>query len=400
MNIAICVITYNRVNSLKRLLLSLSQSYYNCEVPLIISVDKSNTNEVEVFADNYEWRFGNKTVVKHQENLGLRKHILQCGDFLHQYDALVVLEDDTMVAPSYFYYVQQCVEEYYDNDKIAGISLYSFETNYHNTLPFSPIKTDSDVFLMQIAQSWGQIWMKKQWFNFIDWYNQNNEEFSILPHLPKSICRWPKSSWLKYHSRYCIEQKKYFIYPYNSLSTNFSDIGVHSSEQSYIFQVKIQYGKKESYLLKPSIQYDGFFENELLYKTLNLSQDNLCIDIYGEKRNRENKHFYLTTELLNYKIINSYGLLLKPIEMNVIYNIPGYDIFLYDSTSTVNNNFKRNNKYNKTNMFLCNLNDYLLKKQNLISVPVKKENIVKQITKKTLFVIIKKIKTCISFINH
>ena len=49
--IGICIIAYNRIDSLKRVLLSLEQAYYNEEVPLIISIDKSNSDAVEQFAN-------------------------------------------------------------------------------------------------------------------------------------------------------------------------------------------------------------------------------------------------------------------------------------------------------------------------------------------------------------
>ena len=65
MNIAIVVVTYNRVDSLSRLMDSLERaSYGNDRIPLIISVDKSNTNVVEDFADNYVWPYGDKIVQK------------------------------------------------------------------------------------------------------------------------------------------------------------------------------------------------------------------------------------------------------------------------------------------------------------------------------------------------
>ena len=55
MNIAIVCVAYNRTDSLKRLLTSLEQAYYATPATLIISIDKSNTDVVEQFADNYHW---------------------------------------------------------------------------------------------------------------------------------------------------------------------------------------------------------------------------------------------------------------------------------------------------------------------------------------------------------
>lgn len=338
MNIAICCIAYNRVDSLNRLLNSLSKAYYNESVTLIISIDKSNTDIVERYADAFEWKFGNKIVRKHEQNLGLRKHVLECGNLVNNYDAIIILEDDVTVAPSFYYYAKQCVEKYADDENIAGISLYSFPYNYQCRLPFIPLHSDSDVYLMKCAQSWGQIWMKKQWNTFIQWYEQNDEEFSDKPHLPHAICSWPKSSWLKYHTRYCIENNKYFIYPYTALSTNNSEVGTHVATKTTIFQALLLYGEKKVFNLNPTVKYDGFFENEELYNAVNLTEDQLCIDFYGQKRNRENKRYWLTTQHLQYKIVSSYDLSYKPYELNILCNYKGQELFLYDTQSHVPNN--------------------------------------------------------------
>ena len=339
MNIAICIIAYNRIDSLKRVLTSLEQSYYDESVTLIISIDKSNTTQVEDFAKQYHWKQGEKRVITHPENLGLRKHVLKCGDLLQEYDALIVLEDDVSVAPSFFHYAKQCVKKYADDDNIAGISLYNFPLNYQNQLPFYPLHSDSDVYLMQCAQSWGQVWMKKQWFAFKEWYYNNSEEFGELAHLPKAICIWPKSSWLKYHTRYCIENNKYFVYPYISLSTNNADAGTHYSKKTTLYQSQLFYGKKNTYNLNPTIYYDGFFENEILNKTLGIPKEDLCIDFYCEKSNRLKKRYWLTRLQLPYKILKSFSLSLKPFEWNVINDINGYELYLYDTNSIENKVF-------------------------------------------------------------
>lgn len=75
MNIGICVIAYNRIDSLKRVLKTLSEAYYPQNVDLNISIDKSNTDIVEKFALSYVWTFGRKNVIMHKRNLGLKKHV-------------------------------------------------------------------------------------------------------------------------------------------------------------------------------------------------------------------------------------------------------------------------------------------------------------------------------------
>lgn len=355
--IPICCITYNRKNSLERLLKSLDTAIYDEEVTLIISIDKSNSDEAEKYSEAYKWTHGKKIVIKHEKNLGLRKHILSCGELLKEYEAMIVFEDDITVAKSFYLYAKQCVEKFSKDKQCAGISLYSFQRNYQNRLPFIPLKTDSDVYKMTCAQSWGQVWMREQWFEFMKWYKNNCEEFDENPHLPRAICKWPKSSWLKYHTRYCIEKNKYFVYPYVSLSTNNGDAGVHANQNFSFFQTPLQFGEKKDFLLNPKISYDGFFENLQLYTYMGIDKDDICIDLYGEKSNREKKRYWLTRKRENFKIVSSYALDLIPWEMNIIDKRYGYDIFLYDTNFP--QSLKPNGGDNIVSYFYCIPNDAL-----------------------------------------
>lgn len=335
-NIAICCVAYNRTDSLKNLLDSLSEAYYPHDVTLVVSIDYSGQDEVEKLAENYVWVHGEKRIIAHEKNLGLRNHILSCGILLNDYDAVIVLEDDVVVAPSFFYFTEQCVEKYKDDDTIAGISLFSFPLNHYTQMPFYPLRADSDVFLMKIAQSWGQVWMKKSWKAFEEWYEKNSEEFEVMPHLPQTVCRWPKSSWLKYHVRYCIENDKYFVYPYESMTTDNVVPGVHCRRVTTYEQAHLMYGPKEKFMLTPTVKYDGFFENEAIPEWLGIAAKDICVDFYGFNKNKLNKRYWLTRELLPYKIVRSFALQMKPFEWNIIKDITGNDLFLYDTTVTEN----------------------------------------------------------------
>ncbi len=340
MKLAICIIAYNRPASLERVLSSVEKGYFNNDiVDLIISIDKSPVSEVETIAKRFDWPHGDKQVVTHTENLGLRRHVLECGGHISGYDGLIVLEDDVYVAPSFFNYAKECVAKYGDDDDIAGISLYNFPLNYHNLMPFIPVRSDSDVFLMRNAQSWGQVWMPRQWKRFMDWYAVNNDEFGEMPHLPISISRWPKSSWLKYHTRYCIEENKYFVYPYTALSTCFSDVGEHTGKSFTLFQAPLQGGDKRGFRLNPTVRYDAFFENETIPSLLGIDNDDICVDFYNEKQNREGRRYWLTTRREDFKIVRSFALQLKPYDNNITYGIDGQQLFLYDTETAELNRY-------------------------------------------------------------
>ncbi len=342
---AIVVVGYNRIPGMMRLLNSLECAEYgDDQVNLIISLDNSGNQEVPRAAEGFEWSHGEKYVRTFPERQGLRKHILACGDFLNHYDAIAVLEDDIVVAPGFYGYMKQAVEYYQNNEKIAGISLYTHRINVNTHMPFIPAVGISDVFFMQFAQSWGQVWMKKQWFEFEKWYEENKDEPIEADNVPRYVSGWPKTSWLKYHIKYCIAKNKYFVYPYDSLTTCFSDVGEHCKDENAYFQVAMvsQSGKEYRFCdLIEGCKYDAFFEREGLAQYLNVSEEELCVDLYGTKHARTRNRYVLSMEELPYQKVKMFALNMRPHEDNIIYNVQGEDIYLYDTFKSAQVNKKK-----------------------------------------------------------
>lgn len=333
---AIVAIGYNRPNSMTRLLRSVAKAEFEGDVvDLIISIDNSGTTDVEDCAKSFDWTHGEKRIVTYPERQGLRKHILNCGNFLADYDAIAVLEDDIVVSPAFYQYMKATVEKYIDNDNIAGISLYAPEWNKNVQLPFAPSVSDSDVYFMQRAQSWGQIWLKKQWTDFKEWYQSIFEQWTETDQLPKHICGWKETSWLKYHIRYCVEKNKYFVYPYHSVATCFADAGQHYDVDSSIGQVVLLQTPKKEYVLHDfddpnAVKYDVFHEYVSAsgkYDDIDLSD--VCFDLYGSKINYGDKKYVVSSVALPYKIIAEFGCSLRPHEQNIIYGLPGNSYRLY-----------------------------------------------------------------------
>jgi glycosyltransferase involved in cell wall biosynthesis len=333
MKTAIVSVAYNRKDSLKRQLQSLEKACYPEPVTLVISVDKSSTTAVEDFAKNYHWPFGEKRVITHPKNLGTRRHIMSLGDLFEEFDVLIVLEDDITVSPAFCLYAKACAEAYSDDPLVAGISLYSFPVNYQTRLPFRPLQDGKSVFLMQCAQSWGEVWTRQQWLDFKQWYDENGSTFSPNEHIPAELFGWPETSWLKFHTRYCIERQRFFVYPYLSLSTNNQDNGVNANKTTTLYQAELCQGTSIQLLLPPTedikIRYDAFFEPLFLADNLGIKTQDLTVDFYGQKS--YSQRFLLTLKPLPYKVVTSFALRQKPMEANIINGNSGNDIFLYDT---------------------------------------------------------------------
>lgn len=342
---AIVIVCFNRIAGVKRLISSLEKANFDGrqDITLIFSIDNSGEDVVLQYANQYVWPFGPKIIRYFDERQGLKQHILKCGDYTEEYDIVCILEDDIYVSDSFYNYAYQASEYYWDNENIAGISLYAFQKNWLKWLiRFEPQKIQYDAYFLKIAQSWGEVWQKDKWRKFKEWY-LNNKEFVKDSSVPDYLNSWPETSWLKYHDRYCIENEKYFVYPYYSLSTNFSDKGEHASYSVSDHQVELQYGKKIfefPEFNELAVIYDEYCNREKLGKYLNIADKDLCVDFWGTKQNK-GKRYLISLKNLDYKIINSYSLSLRPIELSIINNLQGDGIYLYDTSVVKKNKNKK-----------------------------------------------------------
>lgn len=335
MDIPIVIAAYNRDRTLSRLLTSLAKSDYTNSVKLIISIDGGGSESVKTAARDFDWVFGPKEVIEHPENMGLRRHILFCGGLSKKYDGIILLEDDLFVSPWFYNYTLAALKFYRDNSVICGVSLYSYRYNETSFLSFTPLNDGSDTYFMQLPCSWGQAWLKEHWSEFESWYEANcSRNFSDDLSLPVNIAQWPMTSWKKFFAKYMIEQNKFFVYPMHSYSTNFGDKGQHH-QGSNLYQVPIVLGKTPNYYFRKfeesTVKYDSHCEvlpeclNDLCGGVFNY---NLSVDLHGSKK-RESLigDFVLTTKECA-SFVRSFGRVMFPIEMNIINQISGNDIYL------------------------------------------------------------------------
>ncbi len=364
MRYGIVLVCYKNVLGFSRLLDSLSRVDYedDKDVTLIVSIDYSGDDSVYKVAQKYEWNHGEYIINAHKKNMGLRAHILSCGDYMEKYnlDAIAVLEDDIYVSPAMYGYMKNAVPFYFNDDRIAGISLYKHEVNINGRRPFYDINDGGDTYFMQYAQSWGQIWIRHRWKEFRNWYDENKWEQIPGYKIPANLHSW-KNSWLKFHIMYCIDQNKFFVYPRTSLTTNFSDAGTHVKTTNTKMQVPFLISSRNNWnfnsIDNTNAVYDAFFEPlKLSGKYL---PENTVIDSYGVKQYPDDSKYVLTSKLLPYEVKKSWKIQFRPWELNVILDNEGNDLFLYDCSVI--------KKKPKTMKVERNLFEYDLKGVNIIT---------------------------------
>lgn len=327
---AIVILAYKRPIALKRLLNAIEAAEYQNTPTLVISLEGESHPEVVEIANKFRSKKLTVRVVQRQIRIGLREHVIACGDLTEEYGSVIILEDDILVDRFFYQYASAALKYYKNEEKIAGIALYSYEHNEFAKLAFTPMFNGYDTYLMQVACSWGQCWTREQWASFMTWYlGKTQADLDGIKYLPSTVKCWPESSWKKYYHAYMIVKDKFFVYPYFSYSTNCSDIGgTHSKSESSQNQVSMpaQFRSRPNFNFCPEllreIIYDSYMEpcGEFIFRAIGKAAEEIEVDIYGTKPIQllMNKPFALTIKDNPHKI-QSYSYRFRPHEFNLLH---------------------------------------------------------------------------------
>ena len=335
---AIVVVAFDRPVELARLLRSLADGNYpsDREVPLVISIDGGGSAGVRVLADSFEWPHGPLRVIAHDARLGLREHVLSCGDLSLDYGSVIVLEDDLFAAPAFYDFAARALDFYADDEKVAGIALYAPDFNEYARLRFTPLDDGSDSYFIQSPCSWGQAFSAAQWRGFRDWYDAQYltdvAASSMPPEIPRAMAQWPESSWKKYFAKYMVEAGCTFVYPRTSLSTNFGAVGTHWRYTTSDFQVALHspaarvrswtFAKRSD----AGCLYDAHYELEArCLSALNpqLAEYDFECDFSGGRDPARSRAEYLLSSRSCSNPLLGFDLQLVPCELNAAWKLPG-----------------------------------------------------------------------------
>lgn len=331
--IAIVAIGYNRQVGLSRLLASVNEAVYDIpDVPLFISIDASGDQKLYEYVKGFEWKHGPKFVNIQEERLGLKKHIFQCMSLSKYFKGVIILEDDIFVSPYFYHYACKTLEKYGGDERVAGIALYRNEYDGYSNIPIIPFYNGQDVIAKKSVCSWGEMLNERMWNQFSEWLAAWDDNFEAID-MNETIKGWSRA-WSKYFYAYLVLSNKYFIFPYESLTTNFNDSGGEHGGGEPIVQVALQQGRRNYQLadFEKLVRYDIYGHNEMIAEWLNLDKNELIVHFYQNARKCD-KRYILSHPGLPYKVVKGFALTMRPWELNVKYDIRGEDIYLYDRES-------------------------------------------------------------------
>ncbi len=334
--VGVVVVAYNRPASLVMTLRSVSQLRVpsGASVEIVISQDGPPDRLVDNALTNFRLPFPTRRI-RHESNLGLREHVLLCGDLVSDYDLLVVIEDDVVVAPAALEVLVPAVEAYQDDPLIQQFSLYSPSLMEATRSPFAPIDDGNPGFLLRVPQSWGQAYLPAQWRAFRDFVADPGN--AVLLHgkdLPANAYSWPRdSSWKRDHFCFMMATEGYSWIPRASLSSQTGAAGTHFRNPTTKMSVPMQVasGKSRFPPVEELSRYDEY--GELEWKSLARYADELCrfdgtVDLYGVRPLDRVGTPYVLTSRKSRRALKTFGSDLLPLELNIILGQPGQSISL------------------------------------------------------------------------
>lgn len=163
MTAPIVLFTYCRPNHTKRTVKSLLRNPLAVVSDLIVYSDTAPTPEKQAAVDDVRLYlatiagFRSVTINCRPTNFGLARSIIEgVTEMLQQSDRVIVLEDDMVTSPHFLTYMNEALDRYADDDRVASIHGYVYPVD--QPLP--------EAFFLPGADCWGWATWRRGWQHF------------------------------------------------------------------------------------------------------------------------------------------------------------------------------------------------------------------------------------------
>ena len=159
----VVLFAYARLDHLRQTVDSLRTNRESGSTPLYVFCDgprheghKAQTDAVRAYVDSIDG-FASVTRVYRDKNLGLAKSIISgVSEILSKHESVIVMEDDLVVSPYFLQFMNEGLQLYRDEDRVASIHGYSFPVL--DQLP--------ETFFLRGADCWGWATWARAWRHF------------------------------------------------------------------------------------------------------------------------------------------------------------------------------------------------------------------------------------------
>ena len=161
MNLApIALFVYNRPDHTKEAVTALLKNKHSAASDLFIfsdgaknTEDQKNIDEVRAYIKTITG-FKTVNIIEQASNLGLANSIIAgVTKVVNQYERIIVLEDDIIVHTAFLEYMNNGLQYFETNEKVASIHAYVYPL----------VQTVPDLFFLKGADCWGWATWKNRW---------------------------------------------------------------------------------------------------------------------------------------------------------------------------------------------------------------------------------------------
>lgn len=254
------VITYDRLDSLKRLLDSLERADYGGDTIFVeIFVDHPNTmtssslqmkHKIWNLVNNWKFSHGTKRVHIRNSNAGLSGQWFEIWTPCDYNEVALAVEDDIELSPFWYKWLKHAVNTYYSDSNNFDPRLFGISLQNQRLMPANPgqelnVVNDNLPFKYQLIGTWGQLFFPWHWSNFVKWFDERRFNTSYEPRFSNLvISEWYKADkaagknghWEFYFVAWVAEMGFYNLYTnfdeHRALSINHQEKGVHFTGDS------------------------------------------------------------------------------------------------------------------------------------------------------------------------
>jgi hypothetical protein len=239
----IIILAYNRPLYLERTLTALKNNNEAAQSDLYIYCDgpKANSDEKDIalirqvreLANAQQW-CRNVYVKNAEVNKGLSRSVVDgVTEVINKYGKIIVLEDDIVVAPFFLKYMNEALDKYENEERVATISGYNY--------PIGNLIKDRETFFLKAFSSWGWGTWQRAWKLYQDdawkllqqlekdnyWKEFNFENTHRYIRMLKMTIAGKIDSWaIRWYATIFLNNKV-TLFPVNSLVKNIGMIGTH-----------------------------------------------------------------------------------------------------------------------------------------------------------------------------
>ncbi len=279
----IALFVYNRPEHMRKTLTALQGNLLAKDTPLFVFCDAAknqehlhSVHEVRQYAHSITG-FKSVTVIERDKNFGLAMSIIDGVTRLcHEFGQVIVVEDDLLTSPDFLSYMNQGLELYRDDNRVASIHGYAYPLEKGN-IPSS--------YFLRGADCWGWATWSRAWENFepdgkklltmlqeqkLESQFDFDGQASFVAMLKDQIAGKNQSWAVRWHASAFLKNML-TLYPCNSLVINFGfdNSGTHCGT-SDIYKTEI--GEIEPVLKKVKVEENMMMRNRMVsyYKQIRI----------------------------------------------------------------------------------------------------------------------------------